>query len=136
MQLIPSEYNEQVSLCEFLEILKKQNKIIEYFSIENENKQSFTNRILAIRIAEKQARSGKKSGVSDMCVVLLNKVLFIEMKKRKKALKSGKLSASGISIPDSQVNFIDTVTKSNVVSGSICYGAVEAMNFITQHIKT
>jgi hypothetical protein len=124
------EYLEQCKLVQYLEILKRQHKIIEYFSIENENKQSFTNRSTAIKIAQKQKKSGKKPGVSDICIILINKVLFIEMKKNRKILKNGNLSKSGISVADSQIRFLNSVATSKVVAGAVCFGFIESKEFI------
>ncbi len=76
-----TEYQEQVLFVSYLQKLKLEKKIIEYFAIANENNMSFTNKTVAIIQSNKAKASGKKSGVSDICIILKNRVLFIEMKK-------------------------------------------------------
>ena len=128
------EYEDQVKFVEYLQILKNQKKIIEFFSIENENKLSFLNKRIAIMAAMKSKKSGKKTGVSDICVVLRKKVLFVEIKRPPKKLKNGKLSIASISVSDDQVEFVDTVSISDVVFAKICFGFLEAKQFLDEQV--
>ena len=73
--------------------------------------------------------------VSVECFIdLKDIVLYIEMKRNAKKLKSGKLSKAGIDVSDKQREFIATVNKSNVVSATVCYGFLEAMDYIKQFL--
>jgi hypothetical protein len=85
-------------------------------------------------MAQKQKKSGKKSGASDVCIILTDRVLFIEMKKNKKKLKNGKFSKAGISVADSQIEFLDTVSLSNAVDGAVCYGTEDAINYVKKYV--
>ena len=130
------EEEHQKIFVEYLEIQKQRGNIIEYFAPMNENKQSFSNRAVALKIQQKSEKMGKKKGVSDLCIILKNKVLFIEMKKAPKILKrSGKLSYNGIIVSDYQNKFIETVKKSDVCNAVVCYGFNEAKSFIDTQIK-
>lgn len=72
MKINPSEFQEQVALCDWLDL-----KRILYYSIKNEGKRS---RITGAKLK----KSGMKKGVPDMCIpVPTDKygALYIEMKK-------------------------------------------------------
>jgi len=129
------EEDHQKMLVKYLEIQKQMGNIIEYFAPMNENKQSFSNRAVALKVEAKAKAMGKKTGVSDLCIILKNRVVFIEMKKAPKKLKSGKLSYTGIIVSDYQNKFIETVKKSNVCGAVVCYGFDEAKNFIDIQIQ-
>jgi hypothetical protein len=130
-----TEETEQKKTVQYLEILKRRGKILFYFAPMNENKQSYNNRATAIKIENKAKAMGKKAGVSDLVVVLKNRLLFIEMKKAPKKLKNGKLSYTGISVSDNQKKFIEIINQSSVCKAYICYGFDEAKNIIDKNIK-
>lgn len=121
------EHYEQVKVISYLNILKSQMKIIEFFAIPNGGSR---NKIEAVNLK----REGVKAGVSDLCVILKDRVLFIEMKRPAKKLKNGKLSIAGISVSDNQKKFIEQVNLSNVVTAKVCYGFDEAKLFIDSYI--
>ena len=118
---------EELEQKEFIKWLDT-NKLF-YFAVVNENKQSSTNKNMALRIAAKSKSMGKKSGVSDLVVFTQDKILFIEMKRQRKKLKSGKLSSEKLS-SDEQDKFIENVSKYDYADGRVCYGAVEAIEFV------
>jgi hypothetical protein len=120
---------------QYLEILKRRGKILFYFAPMNENKQSYTNRATAMKIENKAKAMGKQAGVSDLVIILKNRVLFIEMKKAPKKLKNGKLSYTGISVSEHQKTFLNAVNSSDVCAGFVCYGFDEAKNIIDKNIK-
>jgi len=124
------EEDHQKMLVKYLEIQKQRGKIIEYFAPMGENKQSFNNRAVALKIEAKAKAMGKKQGVSDIIVILKNKVLFIELKRAKKKLKNGRLSSAGISVSDYQKEFLNTIQKSDVCDGVVSYGFEEAKNYL------
>jgi hypothetical protein len=66
---------------------------------------------------------------------LKDKVLFIEMKRPPRVLKSGKLSYSGISISDKQKEFIECVRGSKVCKAKVCYGFNEAREFVDDELE-
>ncbi len=132
--IMKPEEVEQKKTVSYLQILKNSHRIITFFAIENENKQSATNRQYAIRLAMKAKLMGKVSGVSDLCVIFKNHILFIEMKRPPKRLKSGRLSYSGIKVSDSQKEFIDIINKGIVSTGVVCCGFDEAKIEIDKYI--
>ena len=129
------EANHQKMFIKYLEIQKQRGNIIEYFAPVNENTSSFTNRAVALKVEAKAKAMGKKAGVSDVVVILKNKVPFIEMKRPAKRLKSGKLSTAGIIVSEYQKQFLESISKSEVCEGIVCYGFDEAKNFIDTQIQ-
>ena len=117
------EHHEQIKLVNYLSILERQGKIITFFAIPNGGSR---HKMEAVNLK----REGVKAGVSDMQVILKDKVLFIEMKRPPKRLKSGKLSYAGISVSDKQKEFIDKVNNSDVCLAVVCYGFSEAREFV------
>jgi hypothetical protein len=129
-----TEEQEQKKVVQYLELLKRQGKILFYFAPMNENKQSYNNRSVAIKIENKAKAMGKKSGVSDLVIILKERVLFIEMKKAPRKLKNGKLSYAGIKISDYQKAFLNAVNSSDVCAGFVAYGFDEARKLIEKFI--
>ena len=121
------EHYEQVKVISYLNILKSQMKIIEFFAVPNGGSRN-------VREAMNLKKEGVKSGVSDLVIVTKNVVLFLEMKRPAKKLKNGKLSTAGISVSDNQKKFIEQVNLSNVVTAKVCYGFDEAKLFIDSYI--
>jgi len=113
---------EQKKAVDYLRILERQGKIIAFFAPMNENLMSGSNREKAMKIENKAKAMGKKKGVSDLVVILKDKVLFIELKKKGKILKSGRISYAGIKVSDNQKMFLDTIKKSNVCNGFVAFG--------------
>ena len=129
------EANHQKMFIKYLEMKKQSGKVIEYFAPVNENTSSFTNRAVALKVEAKAKAMGKKAGVSDVVVILKNKVLFIEMKRPAKRLKSGKLSTAGIIVSEYQKQFLENISQSEVCEGVVAYGFDEAKGFIDNQIK-
>jgi len=113
---------EQKKAVEYLEILKRQGKIISFFAPMNENLMSNSNRQKAIVIENKAKAMGKRKGVSDLVVILKDKVLFVELKRAGKRLKNGKISYTGIKVSENQKRFLEEVNQSSVCEGFIAYG--------------
>ena len=127
----PTETIEQKKLVQWLRLKK-----IFHFAPTNENQGSFTNRLVAIRVEAKAKSMGKINGVSDLIVMLPNKILFIELKRAKKTLKSGKLSTSHTTVSDEQREFLQTIVDNfEYADGFICYGAEEAIEFIKNSLE-
>ena len=125
----PIEAIEQQKFIKWLRLKK-----IFHFAPTNENQSSFTNRTVALRVAAKAKSMGKVRGVSDVVVMLPSKILFIELKRARKTLKSGKLSTSHTKVSDEKKEFLSTVTDSfDYADGKVCYGAVEAIEYVESH---
>ncbi|MDM5264694.1 VRR-NUC domain-containing protein [Sulfurovum sp. XTW-4] len=125
---IPIEYEEQHALVQWLTI----NRIM-HFAPVNENNTHKQNRKYAM-IAEQKAKAvGKRKGVSDLIVMLPNKILFIEMKRRPKILKSGQRSISHTKVSKEQYDFLTKVNGFEYAEGMVCYGREEAIEFIKSH---
>ena len=118
---LPTEAQEQLALIQWMNI-----KNIEYFAVPNGGSR---HKLEAINLK----RQGVKAGVSDIVVLLDNKILFVELKRRKKLLKSGKLSTSHTSTSQAQTDFISKVSEYPYAQGKVCYGWEEAKEFIQSH---
>jgi hypothetical protein len=119
------EHLHQKTFVEYLYLLERQGKIITFFAVPNGGSRN-------IREARNLKLEGVRAGVSDLVVVLKDKVIFIEMKQPPKKLKSGKLSTAGISVQDSQREFLGKVSQSNVCKGYIAYGFEQAKKIIEE----
>ena len=137
-QLIKKQNNEAVEqkkCVEYLRILEARGKIITFFAPMNENLMSGSNREKAIKIENKAKAMGKRSGVSDLVIVLRDKVLFVELKRAGKWLKNGKISYAGIKVSENQKAFLDKVEKSEVCNGFIAYGFNDFKDKIDEILK-
>ncbi len=81
------EHQECVTMIQYLEILKTQGNKILYTHI---NSEMFTRSWTQKRKAKE---SGVVSGFPDYCLIINDQLFFIEMKKPRPILKSGKKSA-------------------------------------------
>lgn len=125
---IPIEAEEQKCLVQWLRL----NNIM-HFAPVNENNTFKQNKTYAM-IAEQKARAaGKLKGVSDIIVLLDNKILFIELKRRKKVLKNGSLSISHTQVSKEQYDFLTRVSKFDYADSALCYGWTEAKEFIEKY---
>ena len=122
------EREEQIKVIEYLQILKNQKKIITFFSIPNGGSR---NKLEAVNLK----KEGLRAGVSDICVILQNMVVFIEMKKKPKVLKNAKISYANITITQNQKQFLDDVNSSNICKGSVCCGFDEMKLFLDNFLK-
>ena len=126
-KVVPTEAQEQKALVDWLRI----NNYF-FFAPTNENNTYKQNAKYAM-INEVKAKSlGKLKGVSDLVVFLPSKILFIELKRRPKKLKSGKLSYSNSKVSNEQDFFIQKVNTYPYAKGAICYGADSAIKFIEE----
>ena len=126
MSYMMTEAEEQKCLVQWMNI-----KHIMHFSVINENNHSKLNRTFAIRNEAKAKAMGKVPGVSDVVVFLQNKILFIELKRKKKVLKNGHLSITHTKISDAQYKFMTNVNKYEYAESTICYGWEDAREFIS-----
>lgn len=112
---ILSEYDEQCLLVEYLELKK-----LRFSKVAQE---TFTGNW---GIVMKNKKSGLRKGVPDMIIIIpsqdgqpFNKLLFIEMKKKK-----------GSSVSQEQKEWQDDLNKCIGVKAFICYGFDEAKEII------
>ena len=126
---IPTEADEQQALVQWLRAMH-----IFHFAPVNENNTYGQNRKYAMIAEQKAKSSGKVKGVSDMVVMLKDRILFIELKRRPRKLKNGKLSTSHTKTSDEQLDFLDRVNRFGYAHGKVCYGAKEAVEYIKEQI--
>ena len=124
---LPSEEEEQKALIKYL---KKNNYF--FFANVNENKQSFTNKSLAVKIEAKSKSMGKVKGVSDLCVFTENTIVFIELKKQRPILKSGKLGKPTNDATAEQVEFIAKVNGFKYAYGFVAWGCDECIKILSK----
>ena len=118
----PTERQEQITLHQWCKA-----KRLTSFAIPNGGSRH-------IQEAVNLKKEGVTKGVSDYCVILPHVVLFIEMKRRAKILKTGQKSLAGIKVSKEQYDFLSFVNNTEVCEGMICYGAKEAIEFIERNM--
>jgi O-acetyl-ADP-ribose deacetylase (regulator of RNase III) len=128
MAISKLEHMEQVKLVKYLEILERQKKILTFFAVPNGGSRHKVE-------ARNMKLEGVRAGVSDIVVVFYNIVLFVEMKKKPKVLKSGKLSTASINVSEEQINFISSVNLGRASAGFIAYGFDEAKEIIDKVLE-
>jgi len=115
--------------------IEEQKTLVEYcyrmgylsFAVPNAGKRGKT----AQRNAKKE---GILEGASDYIILLSNKILFIEMKRRPQKLKSGKLSVAHTTTSDAQKAFIARANEYPYAEALVAYGADMAIRFIKSNI--
>ena len=129
---LPKEEEEQKALVKWL-----RNNGYFFFAAKNENNQSYANRRNAA-IHETKARAmGKVKGVSDLVIFLEDKILFMELKRQKPILKSGKRGKAKNVPSEEQKSFLDNVAGFKYAIASVAYGcdlAIETIK-ITENDK-
>ena len=98
---LPTEDTEQEELVKWL---IKNNSF--FFATKNENNQSFNNRLVAIKIEAKAKARGKIKGTPDLCIFTDNTIVFMELKRQKPILKSGKLGKATNDATKEQLEFL------------------------------
>ena len=126
---------EQRALVQWLKL-----KNIPHFSVPNEN--LFTTLLrkylpknlmhLIFTIEKKLKDMGKVKGTSDIFVFLPNNLIVIELKRVPKKLKSGKLSYTNSKTSQEQLDFIAMVNGFDYAKAKVCYGYIEAIEFIEE----
>jgi len=124
-----------MEVVKYLRGLQSQKKIITFFAAINETRVKSSNPIKNKAIAFKEYAMGKRSGVSDITIILKDKVLFLEMKQPKKLLKNGTYTNSHSKQSESQIEFEKEVTRSSVCFYEVGYGFLNAKEIIGEYIK-
>jgi len=125
---IPIEAEEQKCLVQWLRL----NNIM-HFAPVNENNTFKQNKTYAMIAEQKAKAAGKLKGVSETIVLLDSKILFIELKRKKKVLKNGSFSISHTQVSKEQYDFLTRVSKFDYADSALCYGWNEAREFIDKH---
>ena len=114
----PLEYHEQIAVVEYLELLKKQKKIVLFTALPNNMFTKYKNQ------KRKQKLEGLRKGFPDLCIVTPRTLLFIEMKRAKKSLST---------VSNAQKEWIEALKNINI-NVAVCYGFDEARAYIEKHI--
>lgn len=118
--IIPTESQETIALANWL-------RLNNYFFTKNPN-ETFTK---FFNVKRKNKLEWVSPWVPDMMIILKRwSLLFIELKRRKKVLKSGKLSSSNSKVSEEQKKWISELNKINNVQAEVCYGCDEAIELI------
>ena len=120
MDKIPKEDFEQETLANWLDINQ-----YKFSAIRNE---SDTHSFFKWK---KRIRSWCRKWIPDFCILLkIWSLLFIELKRQKKILKSWKLWASPSVVSKEQIEWKEALNAIENVQCEICYGAEEAIKTI------
>lgn len=111
--IIPTEDQECLLFVEWLEIQKKQRKVVLFTHVSNEN-----NMRMGIRVAMHKKRLGLRKGFPDYIVVTPKQIFFIEMKR----------SRGGI-VSLEQKEWVEALNKIGLAA-KVCLGFEDAVNFI------
>ena len=122
-QNIPLEEHEGMYFADWLRLKK-----INFFHVTNEN-------VFKPAQRKKLKRQGLHAGVQHYVVFLPSVILFIELKRRKKKLLSGKMSVSHTKTTEEQYKWRDIVNGYGYAKAEICYGWNEAVEFVEGEIN-
>jgi hypothetical protein len=121
---------EEIEQKELVRILRRND--IFFFAANNENNQSFANRGHAIKLEAKAKAMGKLRGTSDLCIFGLEYIIFIELKKQRPILKSGKRGAAKSKPSEEQLEFIEKSNQYDYCKSFVAYGCDEALAILKQ----
>ena len=113
--ILPSEQEEQIALHEWCKI-----KGLLSWATPNGGSRN-------AKEAMNMKKEGVTAGVADYIVMLPDKIIFIEMKRRARKLKSGLLSISHTKVSEEQKRFLERVSKFKYAEAYVCYGAKDAI---------
>lgn len=92
-----------------------------------------TGGVVGIRIGKAKKSQWTKRGVPDYMIILKRgSLLFIELKRRRRRLKSGKLGASPSKISDEQKAWISWLSAVENVEAKIAYGSDDAKKIVQE----
>ncbi len=122
---LPTEDMEQEELVKWL---IKNNYF--FFATKNENKQSFNNRLVAIKIEAKAKARGNIKGTPHWCSFTDNTIVFMELKRQKPILKSGKLGKPTNDATKEQLEFLAKVNEYSYAYGCCAFGCDDAVRIL------
>jgi len=120
------ELHEQKQVVKFLNIQRMFGRVKKFTSIPNSTftkSWSEVNRIAA---------SGLNPGLPDLFIILASGLnVWIEMKRPRRVLKNGSLGSSPSTIKPEQIDWIKTLNQSPNTEAHMCFGAKEAIDYLT-----
>lgn len=117
MNTTPTEYQECVTLAQWLDYLVQQGKVHVYSHTAQE---TFTK---SWKQKGKNKAMGVRPGVPDYIILTPKAVLFIEMKRKQ-----------GNKPTEHQKKWIAKINNSEYTIASVCYGFDEAKEFVEEHL--
>ncbi|MCF6207604.1 MAG: VRR-NUC domain-containing protein [Sulfurovum sp.] len=111
--IIPKEIDEQRTFIDWL-----KRKRIPFAAVPNGQKRTRWQ-------AQQAKKEGMTAGVSDLFVFTPKKIVFVEMKRRKKSVSR---------VSERQREFLKMVNQFEYALGVVCYGAQEAIETIEEMI--
>ena len=111
-----TEFHEQCTVVDYLELLKKIGKIKLFTALPNNTwTKSWSQK-------HKQKAEGQRKGFPDLCVITNKRVIFIEMKRLKNS-----------SVSPEQKEWIEGFNSMSIPA-KICKGCDEAIEFIKKNL--
>ena len=127
--MIPLEDDEQKAFVQWL-----QTKKLLFFAAPNGAALKGNKLQRAIQMNRLKA-TGLNTGASDIVVFLDKAIVFVEMKRQKKKLKSGKYSSVHTKVSEDQQKFLNAVNGYMYAIGFVSYGAKDAIKRIESLMK-
>lgn len=128
---INHEHYEQVKVVRFLEQQKSYGNIYRFTANVRE---TYTGSYFQNNYNQ---AAGVRAGLPDLLILAPGKIIFIELKRPKTILQNGCVGASPSTIKPEQLHWLADLNKYECcVVAQICYGACEAINFISSHLKS
>ena len=124
--LLPKEDEEQKELVKYL---KEKNYF--FYATNNENNTFKQNRKYSMIAEQKAKANGKLKGVSDMTIFTSDTIVFLELKRQRPILKSGKLGTPVNKPSEEQSNFIANVNEFHYAYGCVAYGCDDAIRILS-----
>lgn len=124
---LPIEEEEQKELIIYL---RKRYKNSLVYSNNNENKHSFRDRFIALKVEAKLKAMGKLKGIPDVTAFLDDYIFFIELKRQRPILKNGNKGTPTNKPTKEQLNFIEKSNTFKYCKSFIAYGCDEAIEII------
>ena len=122
---LPTEADEQKELVKWL----TKNKYF-FFATNNENNTFKQDRKYAMIAEQKAKANGKLKGVSDLTIFTTNTIIFLELKRQRPVLKSGKLGTPTNKPSKEQNEFIAKVNEFTYAYGCVAFGCDESIKIL------
>ncbi len=129
---VPLEHDEAVVLSQWLSFNK-----LSHWHIPNETFTTSWNQ------KRRNKEAGVTKGIPDYFIIIpkekskyeRNIHIWIELKRQKPVLKSGKIGKSPSTISPEQLDTIEKLNLHHDTKAKICYGAEESINYIKQYLE-
>lgn len=128
MSIIPKEEDEWKILAEWL-------RLNNYKSTHIAN-EIWVSGFVWMMVNKKKVAQGLNKWFPDYCIILKRwALLFLELKRQKRILKSWKFWASPSKISEEQIKWIEELEKLENVAAEICYWAEDWIRIIEEYEK-